>query len=93
MLGKYADVSLYVVRHNYTFKKQLKLLNEIYTNKRLPKLSVVINDIKAQGAYGRYYSYGGYGYTGYGYGGEYFDDAKKSGGVRNRIAELLNGRK
>jgi len=95
MLGKYADVSLYVVRHNYTFKKQLKLLNEIYTNKRLPKLSVVINDIKAQGAYGRYYGYGGYGYTGYGYGygGEYFDDAKKSGGVRNRIAELLNGRK
>lgn len=78
MLGKYADAVLYIVRHNYTFKKQLKLLNEIYMNNRLPKISLVINDINGEGGYGRYYGYGGYGYTGYGYGygNEYFEDVE-----------------
>jgi capsular exopolysaccharide synthesis family protein len=92
MLGKYADVSLYVVRHNYTFKKQLTLLNEIYTNKRLPRLSIIINDIKAQSAYGRYFGYGGYGYTGYGYGygTEYFEETKTQGGVMHKITQLFS---
>jgi capsular exopolysaccharide synthesis family protein len=74
-LGKFADSSLYVVRHNYTYKKQLQLLNDIYANKRLPKISLVINDIK-EGGYGKYYGYGGYGYAGYGYGSEYFEELK-----------------
>jgi len=89
MLGKYADAALYIVRHGYTFKKQLLLLDEIYVNKRLPRLSLVINDIKAQGGYGRYYGYGGYGYNGYGagYGSEYFEEAKPA---RKGLSGLLN---
>jgi tyrosine-protein kinase Etk/Wzc len=76
MLGKYADATLYIIRHNYTYKKQLQLLNEVYSSQRLPKISLVVNDIKADGGYGKYYGYGGYGYTGYGYGygSEYFDE-------------------
>jgi tyrosine-protein kinase Etk/Wzc len=76
-LAKFADASLFIVRHNYTYKKQLQLLDEIYTSNRLPKISLVINDIKAEGGYGKYYGYGGYGYTGYGYGSEYFDEMKR----------------
>ena len=89
MLGKYADAALYIVRHGYTFKKQLLLLDEIYVNKRLPRLSLVINDIKAQGGYGRYYGYGGYGYKGYGagYGTEYFEEAKPA---RKGLSGLFN---
>jgi capsular exopolysaccharide synthesis family protein len=79
-LGQHADATLYVVRHGYTFRKQLQLLDDMHRNKRLPKLSIVINDIRAEGGYGHYYGYGGYGYTGYGYGygSEYFDDKKPS---------------
>ena len=80
-LGHHADATLYVVRHGYTFKKQLQLLEDMHRNKRLPRLSVVINDIRAEGGYGHYYGYGGYGHVGYGYGygSEYFDEKKPAG--------------
>jgi tyrosine-protein kinase Etk/Wzc len=77
VIGTHADVSLYVIRHNYTFRKQLQLMDEIYVTKRLPRLCIVLNDIRGQvGGYGGYYGYGGYGYGnyGYGYGKDYFDD-------------------
>jgi len=94
ILGKFADTSLYIVRHNFTFKKQLDLLDEVYINNRLPKLSIVVNDIQAQGGYGAYYGYGGYGYTGYGYGygngngSEYFDERKPKKGFLQRLLRV-----
>ncbi len=66
-LGKFADITLYILRHNYTFKKQLRMIDELYVQKRLPKLALIINDIDVQRGYGNYHSLGGYG-TGYGYG-------------------------
>lgn len=49
---------------------------DLYQQKRLPNMGVVVNDIKTQGRYKGYYGYGGgtyYGYGyGYGYGGDYF---------------------
>ncbi len=77
VIGNHADVSLYVIRHNYTFRKQLQLMDEIYVTKRLPRLCIVLNDIQGHfGGYGGYYGYGGYGYGnyGYGYGKDYFDN-------------------
>ena len=74
-LAAHADTAVYIVRHGYTYKKQLRLVNELYANRRLPKLSIVINDIR--GKHG-YYGYGGYGY-GYGYAsnnGYYYSDEK-----------------
>ncbi|WP_336515173.1 GumC family protein [Pollutibacter soli] len=73
-LGKFADATLYILRHNYTFKKQLKLIDELYHQKRLPNLSLIINDISAQGGYGNYQTYTGYG-SGYGqgYGEGYYE--------------------
>lgn len=59
------------MRHNYTYKKQLQLLNELYVNKSIPKVSLIINHIVAQGGYGKFYGYGGYGY-----GSEYFEEMK-----------------
>lgn len=68
VLANYADATLFVVRHNYTFKKQLSLVDAVYTEKKLPHMSLVINDVKAQVGYGSYQGYVNYGYGGYGYG-------------------------
>lgn len=85
-LGRYADGTIYIVRHNYTLKKQIQLIEDLYTNKKLPHVSIIINDINSRGGYGGYYGYGGYGYGyGYGYGvngsGGYFENGatKKKG--------------
>jgi capsular exopolysaccharide synthesis family protein len=83
-LSKFADATLYIVRHKYTMKKQIRLIDELYVTNKLPKLSIVINDVI--GSTGGYYGYGGYGYgygKTYGYGYGYFEVTK-----RNRIKEL-----
>src|SRR6187399_714537 len=70
-LGKFADTTLYIVRQGYTYKKQISLIDEFYHDNRLPKISIIINDVKLKPGYG-YYGYGRYGY-GYGYGGGYYE--------------------
>ncbi|RYG02269.1 MAG: polysaccharide biosynthesis tyrosine autokinase [Chitinophagaceae bacterium] len=75
ILGKYADASIYIVRYNYTLKKQIQLIDDIFRNKKLPHLSIIINDISAGGGYGGYYGYGGYGY---GYSSDYYDSAENT---------------
>ncbi len=72
-LGKYADCTLYLVRQGHTFKKQIALIDELYRDNKLPKVSIVINDVKIKPGYG-YYGSGRYGY-GYGYGvGSYYEE-------------------
>jgi capsular exopolysaccharide synthesis family protein len=74
-LSKFADCTLYIVRQGYTYKRQIALIDEFHQQKKLPRISLVVNDVKAHGGYG-YYGYGKYGYGGYGYGytSGYFDD-------------------
>ncbi len=64
ILGAYADATIYVVRDEYTVRKNLEIVNEMNESKRLPNLSIVINDIKEQKKYGGY-KYGGYYYKAY----------------------------
>jgi len=71
-LSKFADATLYIVRQGYTYKKQIGMVDEFYTQGKLPRMSIVLNDVKVKSGYG-YYGYGRYGY-GYGYGAGYFDD-------------------
>ncbi len=70
-LGKFADATLYVVRQGHTYKKQVSLIDEFYHENRLPRISIIVNDVKLKPGYG-YYGYGRYGY-GYGYGGGYYE--------------------
>jgi tyrosine-protein kinase Etk/Wzc len=94
-LGQYADATIYIVRHGYTMKKQMTLIDDLYKNNKLPHLSIIINDINARGGYGGYYGYGGYGGYGYGYGygvngngGGYFDtSASKRKGWKKWITK------
>jgi capsular exopolysaccharide synthesis family protein len=65
LISKFADMFLYIVRANYLDKRLLAVPEDLYKNKRLPNISVVLNDTDPKRSYG----YGGYGYGGYGYGG------------------------
>lgn len=62
------DIHIYVVRHNYTNKKHLVKINDLYDSEKIKNISILINDIK--GMVGGYY----YGYS-YNYG--YYDSEKK----------------
>lgn len=76
-LGKFANCTLYLVRHGYTYKKQIALIDDLYQSKKLPSVSIVINDVKLKTGYG-YYGYGRYGYGyGYGHNGYYEEEAPK----------------
>ncbi len=77
-LSKFADCTLYIVRQGHTFKKQIGLIDEFYQQGKLPKMSIVLNDIKLRSGYG-YYGYGRYGY-GKGYTSGYFEDDSASDG-------------
>ncbi len=83
LIGRVADLSVYVCRADYTRKNEYTLINELAENNKLPKLCTVINglDLKRRkygyyygyGKYGKYYGYGKrYGY-GYGYGEQTHD--------------------
>ena len=73
-LSKYADCTLYIVRQGHTYKKQINLVDQYHKEAKLPKISIILNDVKVQGGYGSYgYGYGAYGY-GYGYGAGYFEE-------------------
>jgi tyrosine-protein kinase Etk/Wzc len=77
-LSKYADCSIYIVRQGVTHKKQINLLEEFNKEQKLPKVNIILNDIKSRAGYGYYYGRYGYGYgygTNYGYG--YYDDEKQ----------------
>jgi tyrosine-protein kinase Etk/Wzc len=89
-LAQYADCSLYLVRQGYTFRKQLIMIDDLYKTKKLPKVSIIINDIKIKAGYG-YYSYGRYGY-GYGYGNEetYYEREEQPKSWWNKILAILN---
>lgn len=69
----FADLTLYVLRENYTNRSAIDFANQFYKNQARGKLGIVLNDSTFSGAkygYGSKYGYGysyGYGY-GYGYG-------------------------
>lgn len=88
-LSKFCDSTLYMVRQGHTFKKQLTLIDEFYTQNKLPKVSVVINDVKLKTGYG-YYGYGRYGY-GYGYGyGSYYEEETPPPTFFEKVLGYLN---
>ncbi len=91
-LGKFADCTLYLVRQGHTFKKQVALIDEFYQANKLPKVSIIINDVKMKPGYG-YYGYGRYGY-GYGYGyGSYYEEEHPPHSFAERIFNRLNIRR
>jgi len=91
-LSKFADSTLYLVRQGHTFKKQIALIDEFYQGDKLPKVSIIINDVKIKAGYG-YYGYGRYGY-GYGYGyGSYYEEETPPRNLLGKIIAWLDIRR
>lgn len=67
LIGRVADLSVYVCRADYTRKTEFTLINELAENNKLPNLCIAINGLDLQKKkYGYYYGYGKYGkYYGY----------------------------
>ena len=63
LLAQYADLTLYVVRQGYTQKNQIPMVEELYTQRKMKQLALLINDIPIS--------------QGYGYG--YYDQPAKKG--------------
>jgi tyrosine-protein kinase Etk/Wzc len=83
-LSKFSNCTLYIVRQGHTFKRQISLIDDFNKEGKLPKVSIILNDVKVRTGYG-YYGYGRYGY-GYGYASEssYFDEETPPPGVLER---------
>jgi capsular exopolysaccharide synthesis family protein len=87
-LGKFADCTLYLVRQRHTFKKQIALIDDFHKENKLPKISIIINDVKLKPGYG-YYGYGRYGYGyGYNYKSYYDEETPKEGAVGRLLGKI-----
>jgi capsular exopolysaccharide synthesis family protein len=63
-LIQFSDVTLYVVRQNYTKKEMIMLLNNRVKRGELNNVSIVLNGFENKAKYGSAYGYG-YGYGAY----------------------------
>lgn len=58
LISKFADAFIYVVRANYLEKQYLKLPQALYLDKKLPNMSILLNDTDTSEGFG--YGYGQY---------------------------------
>ena len=75
LLKDMVDIYIFVIRHGYSTKQVLQLVDDLYNKKDVKNMALLINDVQVKGYYGYSYQYG-YGY-GYGYSGkEYYEEEK-----------------
>jgi capsular exopolysaccharide synthesis family protein len=76
-LAQYCDVTLYIVRQNFTKKDMITLLNNRVKRGELNNTSIILNGFQNKAKYGAGYGYGyGYGYGSTTYSNGYNDDDK-----------------
>jgi capsular exopolysaccharide synthesis family protein len=76
-LTENVDVTLYVIRQNFSHKEVVNIVNQMDVDQRLPKLGLLINDIKPSKSLGYNYYYGysqGYNYGYYKYSSYYTNE-------------------
>jgi succinoglycan biosynthesis transport protein ExoP len=78
-LAQYCDVTLYIVRQNFTKKDMITLLNNRVKRGELNNTSIILNGFQNKAKYGAGYGYGyGYGYGSTTYANGYTDDEPKN---------------
>lgn len=82
IISEFCDTTLFVVRHRYTPKAMIQLLDENNKIKALKNLSIIFNGVKSRGFLAMTGGIG-YGY-GYGYGYEYGSADRKYIGARGK---------
>ncbi|MGB0897453.1 MAG: GumC family protein, partial [Flavobacteriaceae bacterium] len=64
LISQHADVTLYVVRADYTEKKLLEFSKKLKAEGKLKNMAYVVNNVDVRSSYGYGYNYGyGYGYS------------------------------
>jgi hypothetical protein len=58
IIEKYADMTIFICRHNYTNTEQMAIVNQLKTKDNIENMYLVINDV----------DFAKTGYFGYGYG-------------------------
>jgi polysaccharide biosynthesis transport protein len=87
-LAQYCDVTLYIVRQNFTKKEMITLLNNRVNRGELHNASIVLNSFENKAKYG-----GGYGY-GYGYGnGNYSNGYHENEKEKSLIEKIMRKKK
>lgn len=84
-LSQYCDVTLYIVRQNFTKKDMITLLNNRVKRGELNNASIILNGLENKAKYGTGYGYG-YGYGTYANG--YYEEGKTKS-IYQRIAQKI----
>ena len=68
LLSRISDLSLFLLRQNFSSKNILELFEDIYIKNEMGKMGIILNDMKQRGYYGYGYRYYNAGYSSrYGY--------------------------
>jgi polysaccharide biosynthesis transport protein len=93
-LAQYCDVTLYIVRQNFTKKEMITLLNNRVKRGELNNTSIILNGFQNKAKYGAGYGYGyGYGYGTTTYSNGYNEDDKPTtitGKIINVFKKLIS---
>ena len=90
LISRLADTTLFVLRHRYTSRNVLDLVEDLSKSKTISNMALLLNDFKKPKGYGYGYSYNygySYGYSygydnSYGYGQGYYTDEDNGGKVK-----------
>lgn len=92
-LAQYSDVTLYIMRQNYTKKEMVMLLNNRFKRGEISNVSIVFNGYQNKAKYGSGYGYGyGYGYNYATYSEGYHEDDRPPS-LLKRFLNLFSGTK
>lgn len=61
-IGAWADLTLYVVRHKYSSRRSIELINKLDEDSKVPRPVLVVNGIHSDGEFQNIHGYG-YGYS------------------------------
>lgn len=82
------DAFVFVIRHNYSERQVIDLINHVANTKMIKNPGVVINDIEIKGYYGYSYRYEyGYSYS-YSYRHDYYSDTEKKESFLMRLFKI-----
>nr|WP_294925924.1 tyrosine-protein kinase [uncultured Flavobacterium sp.] len=83
-LMQFSDVTLYVVRQNYSKKEMITLLNNRVKRGELNNVSIILNGFENKAKYGSAYGYGYYGSYGT-YSNGYHEEEKETSFLKNIV--------
>jgi len=58
VVGLHTDVTLYIVRQKYTYKKHIDVIEDLKINNKLKNIYVILNDVKLVPGYNQGYGFG-----------------------------------